>query len=59
VGITVAVPEADGETLVVGEPDEPGLDVAGVEGLALRRTTTTRPHIPQFGYFALLPWIRQ
>jgi hypothetical protein len=50
----------DGE----GEPDTDGdAELGGVEdpvvGLALRRTTTMRPHIPQFGYAASLPWMRQ
>ena len=56
---TVAVPDGDAEGPTEGDIDAGGAVVAGVAGVALRRTTTMRPHIPQFEYVPSLPWIRQ
>ena len=53
--------ETDGDAEPEGDADEVG-DPPGVVGAIVGddlRTTVTRPHIPQSGNGASLPWMRQ
>lgn len=58
-GLTEAGPDGDGERDTDGDTETGVVGDADCVGAALRRTTTMRPHIPQFGYGESLPWISQ
>lgn len=64
----VPVPEGDGDGETEGDGEgetEPGVDGRAVPGVVgamvpvLPRVTETRPHMPQLGYGASLPWTLQ